>query len=136
MAEIIDFRKMTDENFEGNEALKDVADKIITDIDEDNREVSFNVDNMMEAAMDFRIVLMEHFRDHVVMSKSSLGIMVNLKDATEAIEHIVKEVFEEEVKIEGDDDCKYASTDHDLLIFYIFNPYVQTLIWENDAVVD
>jgi hypothetical protein len=94
-------------------------------------DMTVPIEKVKKAVAKFRIILMEYYNGQHLMSKSSLGIAITPEKATERVKEIVKEVLGEDATIENCETYQFASLGDDLLMFYIFNPYEETMIWEN-----
>lgn len=77
-----------------------------------------------------KFVLMEHFEDDILLLKINLGIHISQETADQVIEDAVNDIFGEGTEIDGNDDFKVASKDNETMVFYIFNPFEDGIIWE------
>lgn len=89
------------------------------------------LEKTMAVAEDARMILVEHYHNDNIISKISLGVSIEESAINDKINSIVKEAMGEEVPVGGDDEIKFASTEHDALVFYIYPLAEEKVIWTN-----
>ena len=77
-----------------------------------------------------KFVLMEDFEDDILLLKVNLGIHISQETVDQVIKDAVNDVFGEGTEIDGNDNFKVASKDNNTMVFYIFNPFEDSIIWE------
>lgn len=96
------------------------------------------IDNMIlpdgtpakEGVHNLRSIIMEAFEDDVLIMKINRGIHISQETAEQAVLDAVNDIFGEGTEINGNENFKVASKDKETLVFYIYNPFEDDIIWE------
>ena len=105
------------------------ANECVNDVNVEENSVTLDLEKTMALTQDARMILVEHYHNHNIVSKISLGLSLEGDAVNNKINTIVKEAMGEEVPVDGDDEIKFASTEHDTLVFYIYPLTEEKVIW-------